>query len=58
MAKKTKKSASGQVRVNPQDQVEANKVIEAWKAAKTGRICMADIFKAGIRFFQTELKGA
>jgi len=58
MAKKTKKAASGQVRVDPQDQVEANKIIEKWSVAKTGRISMKDIFKAGIRHFQTELQGA
>jgi len=59
MARKTKKSApSGTVRVDPNDQAEANKIIEKWSVAKTGRISMKDIFKAGIRVFESELQGA
>jgi hypothetical protein len=59
MARKTKKpAASGTVRVDPADQVEASKIIEKWASAKTGRISMKDIFKAGIRVFESELQGA
>ena len=58
MGKKIKKPTSGTVRVNPADQVEANKLIQAWEDAKTGKISMKDIFKAGVRVFKQELQGA
>lgn len=58
MAKKTTKAASGQVRVDPQDQRDAKKLAETWKAEKMSKLTPALIFKAGLRYFQGQLKGA
>lgn len=58
MAKKTKKAASGQVRVDPQDQEDAKKLAETWKAEKMSKLTPALIFKAGIQHFQGQLQGA
>ena len=58
MAKKTKKTTSGTVRVDPRDQSEAIKIIQDWEAARTGRISMKDIFRAGLQAFRLELKGS
>lgn len=58
MAKSTKKPASGTVRIDPTDHAEAKKLATTWKAAKLSKLTPALIFKAGMRYFQAQLKGA
>ena len=58
MNKKTKKTLTGQVRVDPIDQGKAVEITQKWRSLFPGNLSMKDIFRAGVRVFEQKIKPA